>query len=210
MSEQFKIVIGLSGKQGAGKDHLCKLLLKKLGRYGFERGGCADIVKHDYYDTHFSTRKHPHQYVSHADKIAYVDSVKHLPEVRKGLQEVGAELRTRDIDYLPRAVLDDYGPYVIVPDMRYLSEVEYFKANADLFYSVRVDSERVNRAARRQLSNEDHVSETELDTFDFWHAIENNGSEAQLEAEARLLVSKLYEEASDYFMKESVKLLRLP
>jgi Phosphomevalonate kinase len=157
-------IIAISGKQYAGKDTLCQLLLRQLPAY--QRIGLADALKDEYGLTHCLTR-------SDIELLKTQD-----PSVRLGLIELGQFRRQENPHYWLERVMTHEGPKIIT-DMRYLNELEFFKAQGAWLF--RVEAPAHIRAERGILGHENNISETQLDHYTGWtHVFENNGDVCQL------------------------------
>jgi len=169
-------MIVFSGKQLSGKDCVAKILLNYLS--DFRRIGIADAIKLEYME----------QTGLPLDEIE-----KNKAIYRADLIALGNKRRAEDPDYLIKKIINL--PYnIIVPDMRVKRELEYFKsANA---FTVRVESSLELRLARGTLSNQDDLTETDLDDVLGWdYIIHNNGTLEDLKNE----VSKLFEHLKETY-----------
>ncbi len=160
----MKKIIVISGKQYSGKDTLAKILLQMLP--SFKRIGIGDAIKLEY-----GKRK--------SLSFDEIEKNKHL--YRKDLIELGNWGRNQGDDYWLKN-LSQYDN-IIVPDVRVLAELNYFK-NLGAFL-VRVESNEQNRAKRGILVNKDDDTETALDNYSDWNiAVENNSDYESFKKEA--------------------------
>lgn len=162
-------IIALSGKQFAGKDTLCLMLLKYLS--GFRRVALADALKDEYAELAGTPR-------DQVDKLKAQD-----PKVRGDLIALGKKRREEDEDYWVKKVLEQSGNK-IVTDLRFPNEMNRFKEHKAIL--IRIEAQRSVRAKRGKLCHETDLSEIGLDHVNDWRFIvSNNGSLEALEQEAR-------------------------
>jgi phosphomevalonate kinase len=155
-------IIAISGKQFAGKDTLCLLLLKYLPDY--RRVALADALKDEYAQIRGITREE-------------VDALKARdPKVRGELIALGKKRREEDKDYWVKKVLEQPGNK-IVTDLRFLNELERFLEHKA--FTIRIDAKRAIRAQRGTLCHETDPSETELDDITTWRIVTHNNSSVE-------------------------------
>lgn len=152
-------IIAISGKQFAGKDTLCQLLLKYLPDY--RRVALADALKDEYAEIAGIPR----------DQVDILKT--HDPKVRGELIALGMKRREEDPDYWVKKVLAQPGNK-IVTDLRFLNELERFKGQKA--FTIRIEARRSVRAKRGTLSHEHDASETELDGITTWRLVTHNNS----------------------------------
>jgi len=148
-------IIVISGKQYSGKDTLAKILLEKM--QGFKRIGIGDAIKIEY-----GKRKNL--------TFEQIETQKHL--YRPDLIELGNWGRAQDGDFWLKNLsnMDN----IIVPDVRVVHQVDFFKEkNAFL---IRVESSYENRSQRGVIVNNDDETETALDNYSNWNMIIENNS----------------------------------
>ena len=149
--------IMLLGKAGAGKSTTAEYLVKK---YSFERYALSDKLK----------------------EIAR-ELFPHHGKNRTFYQDLGTKMREIDpevwIRYLHRKIEDEAFPDVVVEDIRYRNEFEFFAGQG--FVPVRLNCNYETRLARLKkrdgkvdLERLNHISETELDHLTILE-IDNNG-----------------------------------
>ncbi len=162
-------IIAISGKQFAGKDTLCQLLLKYLPDY--RRVALADALKDEYAETAGIPR-------DQVDVLKARD-----PKVRGELIALGMKRRAEDRDYWVKKVLAQPGNK-IVTDLRFLNELERFRGqNA---FTIRIEAKRSVRAERGTLCHEQDPSEIELDGITTWRLVTHNNSSVEaLERKAK-------------------------
>lgn len=144
--------IGISGKQGAGKTALAKILIEK---YNFQKVSFADGVKNTgmqvfglTYDQAFGNSK---------DRVL--------------LQQIGQKLREIDPNVWVNMVVreikksDKVIPNVVIDDVRFKNEFDTLRENG--FIMVRIDASEDIRKERigSTFANPTHISETDLDAI---------------------------------------------
>lgn len=153
------MLIGISGKQRSGKDTVAEYLINK---YGFKKRNFADPLK---------IMAAVEFHISPELLMAKPDNV------RKCLQLLGQAGRAFNPDFWVDQVLDDYQPdqKLVIADVRFKNEADKIKKAGGIL--VRVMSDRKVRQSRGVLSNEDDVSEVDLDDYvGFDYFINNNSS----------------------------------
>ncbi|MBY0451241.1 MAG: hypothetical protein K2X01_11515 [Cyanobacteria bacterium] len=162
-------IIAISGKQFAGKDTLCFILLKYLP--GFRRVALADALKDEYAQLSAIPR-------DQVDRLKAQE-----PKVRGELIALGKKHREEDEDYWVKKVLEQSGNK-IVTDLRFLNEMNRFKEHKAIL--IRVEAQRSVRAKRGKLCHETDLSEIGLDHITDWcFVVQNNSSLESLEQEAK-------------------------
>ena len=160
----MKNIIVISGKQYSGKDTLAKILLEKLP--DFKRIGIGDAIKIEYGKRNNLT-------------FEEIEKNKHL--YRKDLIELGNWGRSQSNDFWLKNLIQ-YDK-IIVPDLRVLSELNFFKKQGA--FLVRVESDEINRAKRGILVSSNDDTETALDNYQNWNIkIENNSDFETFKQEA--------------------------
>lgn len=164
-----KIII-ISGKQYSGKDTLASILLKKMP--DFKRVGIGDAIKIEY---------------GKKNNLSFEEIEKNKHLYRNDLIELGNWGREKDKNYWLSSLskMDK----IIVPDIRVLDEVNFFKEkNAFL---VRIESNIESRKTRGIIVNENDNTETNLDNYKNWDFIVYNNSDLEhLNKEADMLLEK--------------------
>jgi phosphomevalonate kinase len=165
-------LIGISGKQYAGKDCLADQLVAALPEF----------------------RKIP---IALAIKEAYCKNIGlSMEEIeankslhRPGLIEMGNWGRAQDPDYWLKQVLADPGKKII-SDLRLLHEFDLLKAQGA--FLIRLEAERSVRSERGLLVSETDPTECGLDDVQDWDAvIHNNGTFDELKAAIQDLVARI-------------------
>lgn len=170
-----RALIGLSGKQYAGKDQVADLLAQALP--GFEKIPIARAIKEAY------ARQHG---------LSLEDIERHKAQHRPGLIALGDWGRSQDANYWLGRILSPENPHpnVIVSDVRLKREYEALKAAGA--FLIRVEADRDLRAQRGNIVSESDPTECELDTVTGWDAvISNNGTREDLLDKVQTLVSQI-------------------
>ena len=165
-----KIII-ISGKQYSGKDTLAKILLEELS--DFKRIGIGDAIKIEYGKMKNLT-------------FEEIEKNKHL--YRNDLINLGNWGREQSPVYWLNKLAGMNN--IIIPDIRVLDELNYFKSrNA---YTIRVNSSYENRSKRGVIVNGNDNTETALDDYKEWdYVIENNSDYDTFKNEAKKLLNKI-------------------
>jgi phosphomevalonate kinase len=166
------MIILISGKQRSGKNILGSLIAEKIPQ--FRCVGFADAVKDEYCTLTGINRN-------------AIERLKNtVPKHRTGLVEVAENRKLADLAYWAKKFvgLDN----IIVTDFRFLVEVDTFPEA----FKIRITRDKNLREAYSVLSNEDHPSETELDTFRGfdWH-VSNHGDIYELRKTIEPLIRRL-------------------
>lgn len=172
----------ICGKQYSGKDTVAKWLQRCLHRD--PKGHACNVALATLLKFKYMAKYHL--------RIEELITNKHLH--RKGLQKMGSAFRTLDVDYWCKKLTDSiceniYDEHInkdsniIVSDMRYLSEVEYFtnfcsKNNYDMrvIKVIATLETRQKRAEKlgQELVGQDHQSETEIEEIEANYNIHND------------------------------------
>jgi len=161
-----KMIIGLSGRAGSGKDEVAKVL---VDLYGYKRIAFADAIRDALYELN--------PLVSDRIRVADLvdeygwDFAKKNFEVRRLLQIFGTEVGRKQFgeDVWAMKVLDglDFGDKVVVTDVRFGNE----------YYGIKWNHGEVWRVERPNIEPvNDHISEHALDNWEFDRVIKNEGS----------------------------------
>lgn len=152
-----KKIIVISGKQFSGKDTVANLVSEYM--HDFQRIGLADALKAEF----------------GKEKDITLDEIeRNKPLYRSELIALGNKRRSEDPDFWIKKVLET-DSNIIVSDVRLLHELETFRKKGAI--TVRVESNREERAKRGHLVSEDDQTETALDGLKDWdYVIENNSS----------------------------------
>ena len=158
-NEVIKMLIGISGKQRAGKDTFADYYVKK---YGFTKKSFADELK-----------KLAVDYFGLERLLVYRDKPKY---VRKILQDIGKVGREVNPDFWVKKTLSDYNGLEnqVISDVRYVNEADQIHNMGGIL--IRIDANRDVRLKRGKLAYENDLSETELDDYPFDYIVDNNSS----------------------------------
>ncbi len=165
-----KIII-ISGKQYSGKDTLASILLSELK--DFKRVGIGDAIKIEYGKQKNLT-------------FEEIEAQKHL--YRNDLINLGNWGRNKNPDYWLNKLSNMNN--IIIPDIRVVHELEYFKNKGA--FSIRVNSNIENRSKRGIIVNGNDDTETALDEYKNWdYTIENNSTYEDFKSQAKTLIEIL-------------------
>ncbi|MFH0702953.1 MAG: hypothetical protein V2B14_05390 [bacterium] len=152
-----KKIIIISGKQFSGKDTVASVINNALS--DFKRVALADAIKIE-----FGQKKN----------LTFAEVDRNKPLYRADLINLGNKRRAEDPDYWIKKVLIEKGN-LIVSDLRLKHELDTFKKLGST--TVRVNSDRNERAKRGLLVQENDTTEIDLDNIKDWdYIIENNES----------------------------------
>ncbi len=169
-TKQQPQIIGLSGKQFAGKDAVARILLQHLPDHC--QLPIAQAIKQQYAEQQSITLQAVEQNKAH-----------HRP----GLIALGNWGRAQDPDYWLKAIIaasETSG--IIISDVRLKREFNLLREH-DAFL-IRVEASRTIREQRGTLVSEEDITECDLDDMTNWDAIiNNNGTEAALATEVNTL-----------------------
>jgi len=167
------MIIGLSGYAQSGKDTVAKYLVE---RHGFERVAFADPIRNLLWEMNpmladgFYLQGVVNAYGWDAAKTRF-------PEVRRLLQDLGKGARdVVDTDIWVAAALRQMGDvdqHYVVTDVRFQNEAVTLKMLTDTYIW------RVERTGVDAVNN--HISEHDLDDWDFDAYIHNNSTLEDLE-----------------------------
>ena len=159
------MIIGLSGYAQSGKDTVAKILVEE---YGFTRIAFADKIKELLYE--MNPRINDRQLQQWVDLQGW-DAIKGMSEVRMLLQNLGVGARKimGELVWVKLAIMRlDSDKNYVVTDVRFTNEADWIK---EVYggHIWRVERPGVNPA-------NDHVSESELNAWNFDELIYNAGS----------------------------------
>lgn len=161
------MLIGISGKKFAGKDAIANRLVDK---HGFRKLAFADPLKEVC------------RVVYHLSDGQLFGSLKEIKDPRwqdqtprELFQITGTAFRNINLNIWINSLniklnqLTIQGvTNIVISDVRFLNEIHFFQQNLGLLW-------KVNRETQSNEFN-DHISETELDTFNNWNQIIDNNS----------------------------------
>jgi phosphomevalonate kinase len=169
--KERKIII-ISGKQFSGKDSVAAFISKFLP--DFKQVALADAIKAE-----FGKEK----------KLRISEIERNKPLYRADLIALGNKRRAEDTDYWIKKVIAEEGN-IMISDVRLNYELNTFKKYGAV--TIRVNSDREQRAKRGLLTNETDLTETELDTIKNWdYIIENNEDLTSLKEKVRKIVQEI-------------------
>lgn len=176
-------IIGLSGYATSGKDTVAEVLTRL---YGYQRVAFADKLKA------FVRTINPVIATIHGKDIVRADELvrglgdteaKTYKEYRRILQVAGTTVREFfGKDTWVNAALDGVDGYVVVTDVRFQNEAQRIKDLGGLV--LRVQRPGVGPA-------NDHISERDLDAFNFDGYVINDGTLLDLEGEVQRVLGDL-------------------
>ncbi len=165
MTKKDKKIVVISGKQFSGKDSVANVIKQILK--DFKLAPLADAIKIE-----FSQKKN----------LTFNEIERNKPLYRAELISFSTEKRSKDPDCWIKKVLS-YEDDLIISDVRLQHEIKTFDEMGAV--KIRVESSREERAKRGRLVKEDDYTEVDLDNYKNWdYVIENNGTFAELEAQA--------------------------
>ena len=159
------MIIGLSGYAQSGKDTVARTLVKE---YGFTRIAFADKIRQLLYE--MNPRINDRQLQQWVDLQGW-DATKEISEVRMLLQNLGVGARKimGELVWVKLAIMRlDSDKNYVVTDVRFTNEADWIKE----VYGGHIW--RVERPGVKPVN--DHVSESELNAWNFDELIYNAGS----------------------------------
>lgn len=165
------MIIGVSGYARSGKDEVAKILMRS---YDYRRGAFADPIRE------FVLRVNPllpnGLDVQHLVKVIGWEGAKAQPECRRILQEIGTVARQMFgenfwVDQLWKTVQPN--EKIVITDVRFKNEADFIKSQGGEVW-------RVHRPGVGPVNN--HISERDLDNYNFDVVIRNESSLEALEA----------------------------
>jgi phosphomevalonate kinase len=161
-------IIGISGKQYAGKDVLTRLIIAKYPE--FKQIPLAQAIKQQYANQHGLTLEEIEAYKA---------------EHRPGLIDLGDWGRAQDPDYWLKQVLEQPGKKII-SDVRLRREYDLLRQHGA--FLIRLEASREIRSQRGVLVSENDLTECDLDTVTDWDAVlYNNGEVSELKTQVNAL-----------------------
>lgn len=178
------MILGLTGKPGAGKDLVAKFL---VDRGDWVRVSFADKIRE------LALAIDP--LIQHHYSIDYLsdwldsyggrwDDVKNIPDVRRFLQNLGVAMRASDpgfwvglVDQTILAAVSEWGKNVVVTDVRFPNEVDYLRSVAGEWKYGEHTYTHLVRVIRpgHTLPGHDHPAEHALDGVKEDYRLLNDG-----------------------------------
>lgn len=180
-------LIGLSGYAQSGKDTVAGIV---GSLYGHERRAFADKVREYVYNVNpiVSRMRDGEKFHDSLQFLVHLlgwDEAKKIPEVRRLLQAAGTNAREMfgDLVWIQATFKDMlYSKPYVISDVRFQNEAKWIKAQGGVVLRIeRVGVEAIN----------DHISEHDLDDWDFDGRIQNDDSLLDLQAEVMLTLGDL-------------------
>lgn len=167
-----KKIIVLSGKQFSGKDTVADMIKEHFT--DFNEVPIAGALKKEF---------------GKLKNITISEIERNKPLYRAELIELGNKGRAESPDFWIKKVVEEDGN-LIVPDLRLKHELFIFKIHGAI--TIRVESDREERAKRGKLVAESDPTETQLDDITDWnYVIENNGTLEELRAEVNKVIDSI-------------------
>lgn len=190
-------VIGLSGKAGHGKDTVAQVLLSLYEDYGLQRRALADALKEDIADLLLQQDSgwglQVWQAVGQVDRLAFINAIKHEPEIRSLLQAYGVAQRKARPDFWIQRLFtwaeEQEVKALVVPDVRFTNEADAIRSKGGLV--VRVVRPFYNNGLTAE--QRAHSSETELDNYPYFaFTLFNDGALSRLRQQVRGNALEMY------------------
>jgi hypothetical protein len=180
------MIIGLSGYARSGKDTVAGML---MGLHGYERVAFADKIRELLYEMDPLVM---HNYMDFRlqdviDSKGWETAKTEFPEVRRLLQDLGVSARKLfgDTFWVDQVVGQfghswwGYDTNVVITDVRFTNEAQAIKGKGGQIWRIsRPGTEAIN----------DHVSEHDLDGWDFDVVIENDSDMPALIKKIKTLI----------------------
>ena len=175
------MIIGLSGYARSGKDTVAGML---IGIHGYERVAFADKIRELLYtmDPLIMHGDIPFRLQDIIESKGWEDAKTEYPEIRRLLQDLGVGGRELIDDYLwVNAALKQFddNDKVVVTDVRFKNEASMIKLLGGHIW-------RINRISVGPAN--DHISEIDLDDWEFDGVITNNSDMPNLIKQIRALL----------------------
>ena len=168
MIKKNRLILGISGKIGSGKDTVAYYLQDKFPEHNFLRRAYAFNVKKT---VALLTGVDMATILTREGKQIYVPSFDKT--IGQMLQVVGDNMRTIDGKCWIKSLYnrEDKDTNLIITDVRYINEADDIKERGGVLIKVTGDPIGANRNDTR---NKIHISETELDDYDKWDIVFEN------------------------------------
>jgi len=166
------MIIGLSGYSRSGKDTVAGML---IGLHGYENVAFASNIRKLLYemDPFINDGNPVFRLQDLVDSQGWENAKTTAPEVRRLLQDLGVGARALfGEDFWVKQALGQYKPTdnIVITDVRFQNEAEFIKG----FPGAQIW--RINRPGVGPVN--DHISETDMDLWD-WDVVINNNSDMQ-------------------------------
>lgn len=173
------MIIGLSGYARSGKDTVAGML---IGIHGYHNIAFADPIRKFLYDVNPSIKDGGYRLRSLVDAYGWETVKTEYPEARELLQRAGVAARTHiDEAVWVTAAFNKVKdkPKVVVTDVRFKNEAAKIKEMGGQIWRVtRIGTNPAN----------DHISEIDMDDWDFDAVITNNSDMPNLIKQIRKLL----------------------
>ena len=182
------MIIGLSGYAQSGKDTVAGML---IGLHKYEKVAFADTIRNLLYemDPFVTDGELSFRLQDVVDTYGWENAKKVAPEIRRLLQELGVGGRHLfGLNFWVNQALNPHiyehpavgvNKNIVVTDVRFINEAETVKSLGGQIW-------RINRPGVGPVNN--HVSETNLDDWNFDAVINNNGGMEHLIAQIKELL----------------------
>lgn len=174
-------IIAISGKAENGKDSFANILKNKLGKHNVLILHCADFLKYivaNYLGGSYEKNK--------ANRTIWQQFG--TEEVRSKYPDYWIIIIKKIIEALS---IKERFDYFIIPDIRFINEIEILKKSFNKAIIVRVN--RLNYKSSLTKEQQNHISETQLDNYEFDYIIESESGLDKLEKEVDNFVRYLKE-----------------
>lgn len=173
-------IIGLSGKMGCGKNYIAEKILYPYykDQYNILIIGFGDLCKAELY-----ARDETLTYDELYDKKTF-ESRKKLQEyaTENGRDKYSFDMWIRGLDIQIETFNRRHSSaLIIICDVRFRNECEYIKSKSGTIIRI-ISNDRTNDRYTREANNDinkikiirNHLSETDLDDYEFYHIIKND------------------------------------
>ena len=178
--KNINITVGICGGRLSGKDTLAELIQEQTlqGEDWWGVQSLAGPIKEQYAELMQINK----------EVLANQGAAKEVH--RMGLITLGAIRRSDNIDWWCEALHQAHeGENIIIPDIRYKNELEYYKKHSNFFFLVEIKASMESLVSRGWKKNaaDETLSEMEYKEFsnEAVYAITNDGSKEELEDRAK-------------------------
>lgn len=177
------MIIGLSGKIGSGKDTAAELIEKQ---YIYKHKKISDSLYKIVSNLTGSDVDYLKSRKGKSSKAQPFDMT-----VRELLQNIGMKMREIDEDFWLKLLFHNSGKEnIVISDVRFKNEADYIKNNNGIL--VRLEGNPTDIKIRDNIKN--HISEVDLDDYEFDHIIKNNGTIEDLKKSITDIFCKINEQ----------------